>query len=72
MFEEYLIKNNQIEEKKIKNIPLNEVKEKFEKVLGGIQNLYFLKDYEKVLDKKDSFEGMLINKKHTVGCFALT
>ena len=52
MFEEYLIKNNQIEEKKIKNIPLNEVKEKFEKVLGGIQNLYFLKDYEKVLDKK--------------------
>ena len=52
MLEEYLIKNNKIEEKKIKNVALNAKKAKFEAILQTIENIYFLKDYEKYLDKK--------------------
>ena len=67
--EEYLIKNNIIEEKKIKNISLNKQKEEFENVLNTIQNYYFEKDYDKYfiqktnLSNKDEAKN---NKENTI------
>ena len=66
MLEEYLIKNHKIEEKKIKNVPLQEKKEKFEKMLQTIENLYFLKDYEKHLDKKINLTNGDDKNKETI------
>ncbi len=52
MLQDYLYENNIIKNKKIKNIALYNESTLFEQYLKIIYNLYFQKDYEKILNKK--------------------
>ena len=55
ILDECFIKEKKLKDKNIKYLPLYKDKENFEKILKEINNLFFEKNYENILDKTLSF-----------------